>query len=103
MSIFKFFKKSNVGEFASYLVKKVEKKYPVSLDTGKQRKISERKLTKILESVYSEAQKYKEEHNLKVYGKAKLVNEFKWGLKDLGYSEKFIDVVSEGLTVYLSK
>ena len=96
-------KKMKTKEFSANLVKKVEKRYPVSLDVGQQRKISERKLTKILESVYREANEFKSDNKLWIYGKAQLINEFRWGLKELGYSEAFIEVASGGLTVYLSK
>jgi hypothetical protein len=38
-----------------------------------------------------------------MFGKAKLGNEFKWQLKELGYTEKFIDVATEALMVYLTR
>ena len=34
------------------------------------------------------------------YKKARLANAFKWELKELGYSEKFVEVATEGLVVY---
>jgi len=43
------------------------------------------------------------EHKLGWYKKAKLGNEFKWELKEIGYDEKFIDVATEGLIVYVTR
>ena len=46
---------------------------------------------------------FQRSHNLGTLGKAKLGNEFKWQLKELGYTEKFIDVATEGLMVYITR
>ena len=38
-----------------------------------------------------------------VVGKAKLGNSVKWALKEKGYPDKFIEVVTEGLVVYMTR
>ena len=49
------------------------------------------------------AVEFQREHRLGTFGKAKLGNEFKWRLRELGYTEKFIDVATEGLMVYVTR
>jgi len=95
--------KVSINSFSKELTSKMEKRYPVSMDTNEQKVISEKKLTKILEDSFKEGAAFKVEHKLGVFGKAKLINAFKWDLTELGYSKKFIDVAVEGMTVYVSR
>lgn len=60
-------------------------------------------LTSITSGVYARAVEYRRERSLGVYGKAKLGNAFRWKLKELGYSDKFIDEVTHGLVLRISK
>ena len=57
----------------------------------------------MLEETLQQAADFQREHKLGMLGKAKLGNEFKWRLKELGYSEKFIEVATEGLMVYVTR
>jgi hypothetical protein len=40
---------------------------------------------------------------LGVYKKARLGNTFRWELEEMGYSEKFIELATEGLIVYITR
>jgi hypothetical protein len=74
------------------------------MDTGTaERRISQKRLTAILEEAFGKALAFKNEHKLGVYKRARLSNTFRWELADLGYSEKFIEVATEGLVVYISR
>jgi hypothetical protein len=44
-----------------------------------------------------------QELELGVVGKARLSNNFKWALKEQGYPEAFIDLVTEALVVYMTR
>jgi hypothetical protein len=57
----------------------------------------------VLEETLAKGAEFQREHRLGMFGKAKLANEFKWQLKELGYSEKFIDIATEGLMVYITR
>jgi hypothetical protein len=57
----------------------------------------------VLEDVLDEAATYGAQNRLGVYKKARLANAFKWSLKELGYSDKFIEVATEGLVVYTTR
>jgi hypothetical protein len=93
----------HVEEFANELATTLSKRYPSAVEANKSRTISEVRLTKILEDVLVRAQTFQREHRLGMFGKAKLGNEFRWRLKELGYSDKFIEVATEGLMVYLAR
>jgi hypothetical protein len=92
-----------VTAFAKDLAESVAKRYPPSLDVSPEKRVSEARLTRVLEETLAKAVGFQREHKLGMLGKAKLANEFKWQLKELGYSEKFIDVATEGLMVYITR
>ena len=93
----------DVDAFATGLAQDLAKRYPPALDKGKERKISQKRLTSILEDTYTRAIEFKRQHNLGVYKKARLGNTFRWELQDMGYSEKFIEIATEGLIVYITR
>ena len=93
----------DVDAFATGLAQDLAKRYPPALDKGKERKISQKRLTSILKDTYTRAIEFKREHALGVYKKARLGNTFRWELQDMGYSEKFIEIATEGLIVYITR
>jgi hypothetical protein len=60
-------------------------------------------LKAISERIYAQARHYRTELHLGVYGKAKLANVFRWRLKELGYSQGFVQQVTHGLVVSIAK
>ena len=70
---------------------------------GSERKISQKRLTSILEDTFTRAIEFKRQHKLGVYKKARLGNTFRWELQEMGYSEKFVEVATEGLIVYITR
>lgn len=104
MKLFGSVSGKQVDEFARDLVQELAKRYPPTMDTGAaERRISQKRLTAILEEAFGKALAFKKEHKLGVYKRARLSNTFRWELADLGYSEKFIEVATEGLVVYISR
>ncbi len=100
---FGFFSRKYISEFATALANTLAKRYPPALDVNPEKKISQARLTKVLEETLAQAAEFQREHKLGVFGKAKLGNEFKWQLKELGYTEKFIEVATEGLMIYVTR
>lgn len=92
-----------ISEFARELASNLAKRYPPALDVNPEKKISANRLTKVLEEALASASQFQRDNRLGVYGKAKLGNEFKWQLKELGYSDPFIEVATEGLMVYVTR
>jgi hypothetical protein len=93
----------DVDEFATKLAEMVAKRYPPTLDQSKEKRVSANRITKVLEDALDEAARYGQKNRLGFFKKARLANAFKWQLKELGYSEKFIEVATEGLVVYTTR
>ena len=103
MALFGTVSSKEVDAFAVGLAQDLAKRYPPALDKGSERKISQKRLTSILESTFDRAKEFKVQHKLGVYKKARLGNTFRWELQEMGYSDKFIEVATEGLIVYITR
>lgn len=103
MALFGTVSSKQVDEFAKSLAQEIAKRYPPALDKGAQRKLSPKRLTAILEETFNKATEFNAQHKLGVYKKARLGNTFRWELKELGYSDKFVEIATEGLVVYISR
>ncbi len=102
MALFGSVSGKQVDEFAKTLAQELGKRYPPALDKGNERRISQKRLSTLLEDTFSRAVDFKKQHKLGVYKKARLGNTFRWELQEMGYSEKFIEVATEGLVVYIT-
>ena len=100
---FGLFSTKHITQFAATLANTLAKRYPPALDVNPEKKISQARLTKVLEETLAQAVDFQRQHKLGMFGKAKLGNEFKWQLKELGYTEKFVEVATEGLMVYVTR
>ena len=98
-----FFSTRKVTEFAKSLAQGVAKRYPPAIANNPAQMVSQKRLSGILEEAFTNAAKFNRENRLGWYKKAKLGNEFRWELKEMGYDEKFIDVATEGLIVYVTR
>ena len=103
MSLLKIFSSKEIDEFAKSLADSVAKRYPPALETAQEKKISVNRITKILDDTFQKAVDFHAQKKLGVYKKARLGNTFRWALKELGYSDKFIEVATEGLLVYITR
>lgn len=61
------------------------------------------KLEKALQRVWRQCADFQREHRPGVYGKARVGNTFQWELKERGYDEAFIDEVTRGVVMRLSR
>ena len=103
MALFGSVSGKDVDGFAKTQAPDLAKRYPPALDKGTERKISQKRLTTILEDTFSRAIDFRREHKLGVYKKARLGNTFRWELQEMGYSDKFVEVATEGLVVYITR
>jgi len=92
-----------VDDFAKELAGMVAKRYPPALEKAPERRVSATRITKVLEDMLEKAEEYQKTRRLGAYKKARLANSFRWQLKDLGYSDKFVEVATEGLVVYVTR
>lgn len=91
-----------VDEFAKSLVGEIAEHFPPVADADSPRKVSQKKIAAVLEGALKKAVEFKKQHKLGIYKTARLGNTFKWELKELGYSEPFIDALVQDLVIRLS-
>jgi hypothetical protein len=99
----RFWAPSGINSTAEALVRELVRRYPPSMASGEGRRLSPQAVTNILEAVIGKAVAKSQELELGVVGKARLSNNFKWALKEQGYPEAFIDLVTEALVVYMTR
>jgi hypothetical protein len=103
MGLFGSVSGKEVDGFAITLAQELAKRYPPALDKDSERKISQKRLTTLLEDTFNRAADYRKQHKLGVYKKARLGNTFRWELQEMGYSQKFVEAATEGLIVYITR
>jgi hypothetical protein len=101
--ILEFFSTRKVTEFAKELAHDVAKRYPPAIANNPAQIVSQKRLSSILEEAFVRAAEFNREFKLGWYKKAKLGNEFRWELKELGYDKQFVEVATEGLIVYVTR
>jgi len=101
--ILDFFSIRKVNEFAKVLAQDVAKRYPPAIANNPAQMVSQKRLSGILEEAFTRAAEFNRENKLGWYRKAKLGNEFRWELKEMGYDQKFVDMATEGLIVYVTR
>lgn len=94
---------SKIDTFVDELVEDLSKRLPPGLMNDDKRRPSTKRISRILETSLSRAVEFKKEKRLGIYGKAKLANDFRWKLKEKGYDEKFTDLATEAITIYISR
>ena len=96
MGILKFLDTREIEEFAAGLAADLGRRFPPTsearTDPG-----AVHQLKVIVEGLSARAVRYREQHHLGIYKKAKLGNVFKWRLKEIGYSPEFIERVTKDL------
>jgi hypothetical protein len=101
MGILKFLDTRDLEEFATGLAIDLGRRFPPAsearTDPGAQHQIKV-----ILEGLSARAVRYRQEHTLGIYKKAKLGNVFRWKLKEIGYSEAFIERATKEIITRLA-
>jgi len=103
MGLFGSVSGKDVDGFAKTLAQELAKRYPPALDKDSERKISQKRLTMLLEGTFNRAAEFRKQHKLGVYKKARLGNTFRWELQEMGYSQKFVEAATEGMIVYITR
>jgi len=101
MGILKFLDTTEIEKFASGLAGDLTRRFPQAsekrTDAGAQNQ-----LKVILQGLGVRASHFRDQQKLGVYGKAKLANVFKWKLKEAGYSDSFVQLVTKDLATRLA-
>ncbi|MBL8381821.1 MAG: hypothetical protein JNM90_02015 [Burkholderiales bacterium] len=90
-------------EFAKSLAQEILKRFPPAMANDPQRLVNPKRLTAVIEEVCEKAAQFKDEKKLGMFKKAALGNTFQWELKEMGYNEKFVEVATEALIVYITR
>ena len=94
MALLRILDTTELDKFATELADDLGRRFPPAsearTDAGAKHQIGV-----ILEGLSARAVRYRDEHKLGIYKKAKLGNVFRWRLKDLGYSDKFIEAATK--------
>jgi hypothetical protein len=102
-AILEFFTTRKVAELAKSLAQDVAKRYPPAIANNPAQVVSQARLSGILEEVFTRATDFSREHQLGWYKRARLGNDFRWELNELGYDKKFVDTATEGLILCVSR
>ncbi|HUQ75024.1 MAG TPA: hypothetical protein VM183_09880 [Burkholderiales bacterium] len=89
----RWFATKEVDQFADAIVAELLERFPQSGVDVSTRKSAERAM-KSLEKMFSSISEFAAQRRPNLYQKARFGNRIKWALKDAGYSEAFIDIVT---------
>ncbi|MEP7063040.1 MAG: hypothetical protein ABI881_11645 [Betaproteobacteria bacterium] len=101
MALFGLFETKALEEFAQALAADLVRRFPPSsearTDPG-----AKHQLKVILEGLGARAVRFKAEHSLGIYKKAKLGTTFKFKLKEAGYSDAFVEEATNDIVRRIS-
>ena len=60
-------------------------------------------MSRIIEELCEQGKAFVSEHRVGWLGKARMVHGLKWALHEAGYTEKFVTLVTESLTVSITR
>ena len=86
-------------QFGTSLANFFMERVPPNLDGKKAVAMNKKK--EVLGKMFMQIIKFKSEHRMNVYKKAKLGNAFKWKLRDAGYDSAFVDELTKTLMLKL--
>ncbi len=90
-------------DFAIDLANQIAKRYPPALDSQPGKRPSVNRLTRITEDACVKAVEFHDQHKLGWLSRARLGNDFRWALAELGYTKEFVDFATEAVVVHISR
>jgi hypothetical protein len=100
--MFDFGKRKLVDEFALDLATGLASRYPPELENEQPRRRNPQRLAKAFDATFNSAIEFQRQHQLGLYGKARMANTFKWELKRLGYPQDFITLTTRSLVNFVA-
>jgi len=95
-------RRREIDAFATALAQDLGRRFPPKSEERTD-KGAKPQLSSITDGLYAQAVRFRQDKELGIYGKAKLGNTFRWRLKEIGYSRRFIDDVTHGLVLRLAR
>jgi|LNFM01.1.fsa_nt_gb hypothetical protein len=65
--------------------------------------VSLKTLEQRVDALFATATAFRKQHKLGLYKKARLANSFRWAMKERGYEDSFIEMITEKLVVAVSR
>lgn len=100
--MFGLFDTRKVDDFARSLAQDFARRYPPA-NEKRTDKAATSQLSVVSEAIYTRALRFHQENRLGLFRKAKLGNTFRWQLKEMGYTDGFIETVTKGMVVRLAR
>jgi len=89
-------------DFAREIAIKIARQYPVSVEAKLKTVGGKKRLGGVVEAVFDDLERYQAQSHMGWMRKARFGNELKWRLKDTGYSEEFVNALTEGIVTHLA-
>ena len=90
-------------ELAEGLSMEISKRYPSAIANSPEPLVSPGRRSEILNEVFTRAERFSSQNDLGVFATFRLGSALKWRLKELGYDDKFIDIVAQHLVASVSQ
>ena len=93
--IFGFFSPDKVHAFAKSLAQRLTTRYPPVIANNSEPPVSQKRIAEIIHEAFATVPQFHQEAPLGLLGRAKLRSAFKWELREIGYDDKFVDLVAQ--------
>ena len=84
-------------EFAESIAEKIIRQFPPTSEPQLAKKGAQRRLEGVLSPIMDDLATFQKETQLGWIGKARLGNAFRWKLTEKGYSNQFVEALTEGV------
>jgi len=101
MGMREWFSTQEVDELAAAIAAELVKRVPPSALEIRTKKAAER-LRNTHDAIFARAGKYARTHQLNVYKRARLGNQFQWALKEAGYPPEFVEAWTYALVILIT-
>lgn len=101
MALLGFMDTKDLEEFATALATDLGRRFPPASE-ARTDKGAEQQIKVIMAGLGARAVRYRDQHKLGLYKKAKLANVFKWRLAELGYSDAFVQMATKEIATRLA-
>ena len=95
------FNSKEVDEFADSIVAEMRERHPPRQDgVGGAKEVA--RLRKAFGRIFARIDTFARLHRLNLYTKARLANRIRWGLKDAGYREDFVEATTQEVATHVA-
>lgn len=97
----RFFPKADT-DFANQLAEQIARHFPPTSEPKLAKLGGKRRLESVLEVVYKDVDAYSSNQKPGWVRKARLANTFRWKLIEIGYSQEFVNALTEGIVKHIA-